>query len=60
MNTPTFNQNGCFVDATLQIRGNAYIIHYLGSLKPWYYRNKPMFSDVALYAGLWFEYESEM
>lgn len=60
MNIPSFNQNNRFVDVTLQIRDNAYIIHYLGILKPWLYRNKPIFSDVAMYAGLWFDCEQEM
>lgn len=60
MNLPSFNQNNRFVDVTLQIRDNAYIIHYLGILKPWLYRNKPIFSDVAMYAGLWFDCEQEM
>lgn len=55
MNHPSFNENGRFVDATLQVRDNAYIIHYLGILKPWIYRNRPIYSDVALYAGLWFD-----
>lgn len=60
MNNLSINQEERFVDATLQIRDNAYIIHYLGILKPWMYRNKPMYSDVALYAGLWFDCEKEM
>lgn len=60
MNNPSINQTERFVDATLQIRDNAHIIHYLGILKPWLYRDKPMYSDVALYAGLWFECEKEM
>ena len=60
MNIPSFNQNNRFVDVTLQIRDNAYIIHYLGILKPWLYRDKPIFSDVAMYAGLWFDCEQEM
>lgn len=60
MNNPSINQTEHFVDATLQIRDNAHIIHYLGILKPWLYRDKPMYSDVALYSGLWFECEKEM
>ncbi len=60
MNNPSINQTERFVDATLLIRDNAHIIHYLGILKPWLYRDKPMYSDVALYAGLWFDCEKEM
>lgn len=60
MNNPSIEQEKRFVDATLQIRDNAYIIHYLWTLKPWLYRNKPMYSDIALYAGLWFDCEQEM
>ena len=60
MNNPSIEQEKRFADATLQIRDNAYIIHYLGFLKPCLYRNKPMYSDVALYAGLWFDCEQEM
>ncbi len=60
MNNPSVNQKERFVDATLQIRDNAYIIHYMSFLKPWMYRNKPIYEDVALYAGLWFDCEKEM
>ena len=60
MNNPAINQAERFVDATVQIRDNAHIIHYFGMLKPWMYRNKPMYSDLALYAGLWFDCEKEM
>ncbi len=60
MNNPSINQTERFVDATLQIRDNACIIHYLGILKPWLYRNRTIYSDVALYAGLWFACEEEM
>ena len=54
------NQEERFVDVTLQMRDNAHIIHYLAFLKPWLYRDKPMYSDVAVYAGLWFDCEREM
>lgn len=60
MNNPEINQEERFVDVTMQIRDNAHIIHYLGFLKPWLYRDKPMYSDLAVYAELWFGYESEM
>ena len=60
MNNPSINQAERFVDATAQIRDNAHIIHFFGILKPWQYRNQPMYSDLALYAGLWFECEKEM
>lgn len=60
MNNPSIEQEKRFADATLQIRDNAYIIHYLWILKPWLYRNKPIYPDVALYAGLWFDCEQEM
>ena len=60
MNYSSINQTERFVDATKQMRDNAYIIHYLGILKPWMYRSKPIYSDVALYAGLWFDCEREM
>ena len=60
MNNPSINQTARFVDATLQMRDNAHIIHYFGILKPWMYRDKPMYSDLALYAGLWFGCEQEM
>lgn len=60
MNNPSINQAERFVDATAQIRDNACIIHFFGILKPWQYRNQPMYSDLALYAGLWFECEKEM
>ncbi|MEH2955935.1 glycosyltransferase family 8 protein [Candidatus Merdisoma sp. JLR.KK011] len=60
MNNPSINQTERFADATLQMRDHAHIIHYLGILKPWLYRDKPMYADVALYAGLWFECEKEM
>ncbi len=60
MHNPSINQEERFADATLQIRDNACIIHYMGFLKPWMYRNKPIYSDVALYAGLWFDCEKEM
>lgn len=60
MNNPAINQEERFVDATSHIRDNAHIIHYLGILKPWLYRDKPMYSDVAVYAGLWFDCEREM
>lgn len=60
MNNPSVNQKERFVDATLQIRDNAYIIHYMSFLKPWMYRNKPIYEDVALYAGLWLDCEKEM
>ena len=57
MNNPLIDQKKRFADVTIQMRDNAHIIHYLGILKPWFYRNKPMYSDVALYAGLWFDCE---
>lgn len=60
MNNPSINQEERFADATIQIRDNACIIHYMGFLKPWMYRNKPIYSDVELYAGLWFDCEKEM
>lgn len=60
LNNTSINQTERFVDVTLQLRDNACIIHYLGILKPWLYRNKPMYSDVALYVGLWFDCEQEM
>ena len=60
MNDSSINQTERFVDATKQMRDNAYIIHYLGILKPWMYRSKPIYSDVALYAGLRFDCEREM
>lgn len=60
MNDPAINHAERFVDVTTQMRDNAHIIHYLGFLKPWIYRNKPMYSDLALYAGLWFDCEREM
>lgn len=60
MNNHAINQEERFVDVTLQMRDNAHIIHYLGFLKPWLYRDKPMYSDLAVYAELWFGYESEM
>lgn len=60
MHNPAINQSGRFVDATKQMRDNAHIIHYLGFLKPWMYRGKPIWSDVALYAELWFDCEREM
>lgn len=60
MYNPSINQVERFIDATLQMRDNAHIIHYLGILKPWLYRDKPMYSDVAVYAGLWFDIEREM
>ena len=46
MNNPSINQEERFADATIQIRDNACIIHYMGFLKPWMYRNKPIYSDV--------------
>lgn len=49
-----------FIDVTLQIRDNAHIIHYLSFLKPWHWRDKQIYEDVALYAGLWFDCEREM
>lgn len=60
MHDSSFNLDGRFVDVTIPIRDNAYIIHYFGILKPWLYRNKPIYSDVALYAGLWFDCEQEL
>lgn len=60
MNNPLIDQKKRFADVTVQMRDNAHIIHYLGILKPWLYRNKPIYSDVALYAGLWFDCEREM
>lgn len=60
MNNPSINQQARFVDATIQMRDNAHIIHYMHFLKPWLYRNKPIFPDVALYAPLWFDCEQEM
>jgi len=60
MNNPAINQAARFVDATLQMRDNAYIIHYFGILKPWMYRDRPMYTDLALYADFWFECEREM
>lgn len=60
MHNSSIKQAERFVDVTIQMRDNAYIIHYLGILKPWIYRNKPIYSDVALYAGLWFDCEREM
>lgn len=60
MHNTSINQKERFVDVTQYIRDNACIIHYLGILKPWIYRNKPIYSDVALYAGLWFDCEREM
>ena len=60
MNNPSINQAERFVDATVQIRDNAHIIHFFGILKPWLYRNQPMYSDLALYAELWFGCEQEM
>ncbi len=60
MNNPSINQAERYVDATRQIRDNAYVIHYLAFLKPWLYRDKPMYPDLALYAGLWFDCEHEM
>ena len=59
MHNPAINQEGRFVDVTLQMRDNACIIHYLAFLKPWLYRGKPMYSDLAIYAELWFEYARE-
>lgn len=60
MNNPSINQEEHYVDATRQMRDNAYVIHYLAFLKPWLYRDKPMYPDLAMYAGLWFECEQEM
>ena len=61
MNNPSINQEERFADATIQIRDNACIIHYMGVIsKPWNYRNKPIYSDIALFAGLWFVCEKEM
>ena len=60
MLNPSIYQEERFADATIQIRDNACIIHYMGFLKPWMYRNKPMYSDLELYAGLWFDCEKEM
>ena len=60
MHNPLIDQEKRFADVTIQMRDSAHIIHYLGILKPWLYRNKPIFSDVALYAGLWFDCEREM
>ena len=60
MNNPSIDQAARFADATIQIRDNAHIIHFFGNLKPWMYRDKPMYSDLALYAGLWFDCEREM
>lgn len=60
MNNPLIDQKKRFADVTVQMRDNAHIIHYLAFLKPWLYRNKQMYSDLALYAGLWFDCEREM
>lgn len=60
MNNPSIEQEKRFADVTLQIRDNAYIIHYLWILRPWLYRNKPIYPDVAFYADLWFDCEREM
>lgn len=60
MNNPSINQEERFVDATQQIRDNACIIHFMSFLKPWRYRDKPIYSDVTFYAGLWFDCEEEM
>ena len=60
MHDLSIDQNKRFADITLQIRDNAYIIHYLGELKPWFYRSGPVWPDVALYTGLWFDCEREM
>lgn len=60
MHDPSIDQNKSFADITLQIRDNAYIIHYLGGLKPWFYRSGPVWPDVALYIGFWFDCEREM
>lgn len=60
MHNPSINQAERYVDATRQIRDNAYIIHFLAFLKPWLYRDKPIYPDLALYAELWFDYEREM
>lgn len=57
---PSVNQAERYVDATRQIRDNAYIIHFLAFLKPWLYRDKLIYPDLALYAELWFDYEREM
>lgn len=55
-----FDPQQRLVDVTLQIRDNAHIIHYLSFLKPWHWRDKQIYEDVALYAGLWFDCEREM
>lgn len=60
MNNSSINQAERFVDATRQMRDNAYIIHYLAFFKPWLYRDKPINSDLKMYAGLWFDCEREM
>ena len=60
MHDLSIDQNKRFADITLQIRDNAYIIHYLGELKPWFYRSGPVWPDVALYTGLWFDCGREM
>lgn len=60
MNNPSINQEECYLNVTRQMRDNAHIIHFLAFLKPWLYRDKPMYSDLEIYAELWFEYEREM
>lgn len=60
MNNPAINQEEQFIDVTRQMRDHAHIIHYLAFLKPWLYRDKPTYSDLEMYVGLWFDCEREM
>ena len=56
-----FNHPKKYVNITTQLRDQAHIIHYLGSLlKPWKYRKGVFYEDLALYSDLWFDCEKEM
>lgn len=56
-----FNHPKRYANITTQLRDQAHIIHYLGSLlKPWKYRKGVFYEDLALYSDLWFDCEREM
>jgi len=60
INNPSINKSHRFIDITSTVKENAVVIHFFGLLKPWIYTKENIYPDVAFYADLWNNANTEL